>query len=65
VGYPKRMRDYEQGRSPRRVELSDLPPWPGDDPGGDPDGPPPPPMPPGTSDAADPGHEPEDDRPED
>ncbi len=65
VGYPKRMRDYEQGRAPRRVELSDLPPWPGDDPGGDPDGPPPPPIPPGASDAADPGHEPEDDHGED
>ena len=53
VGYPKRMRDYEQGRAPRRVELSDLPPWPGDDPGGDPDGPPPPPVPPEASDGAD------------
>ncbi len=47
VGYPKRMRDYEQGRGPRRVELSELPPWPGDDgatpPDGGVDGPPPPP----------------------
>ncbi len=53
VGYPKRMRDYEQGRAPRRVELSDLPPWPGDDPGGDPDGPPPPPAPPEASEVSD------------
>jgi len=57
VGYPKRMRDYEQGRAPRRLELSDLPPWPGDDPGGDPDGPPPPPVPPEASDARDRGDE--------
>ncbi len=42
VGYPKRMRDYDQGKRPRRVELSELPPWPGE---GSPtaDGPPPPP----------------------
>ena len=44
VGYPKRMRDWDQGRAPQRLELSDLPPWPGDDPAdisGDlPDGPP-------------------------
>lgn len=31
VGYPRRMRDYEQGRSTRKVDLSELPPWPGDD----------------------------------
>ncbi|MFU8840409.1 MAG: hypothetical protein ACNA8R_06775 [Nitriliruptoraceae bacterium] len=44
VGYPKRMRDYDQGKRPPRVDLADLPPWPGDEPGGrDPDGPPPPP----------------------
>ena len=45
VGYPRRMRDYEQGRSPRKVELSELPPWPGDDlaDGSTTDGPPPPP----------------------
>lgn len=67
VGYPKRMRDYEQGRAPRRVELSDLPPWPGDDPGGDLDGPPPPPVPPEAPDAGDRGDEQsgEDDRRED
>ena len=45
VGYPKRMRDYDQGRAPRRVALEDLPPWPGDEPAGaDADGPPPPPV---------------------
>lgn len=45
VGYPRRMREYDQGARPRKVELSDLPPWPGDDaaPGGSDDGPPPPP----------------------
>ena len=46
VGYPKRMRDYDRGQRPRRVELSELPPWPDDTtPGGEPprDGPPPPP----------------------
>lgn len=31
VGYPKRMRDYEQGRGPRKVDISELPPWPGGD----------------------------------
>lgn len=44
VGYPKRIRDYEQGKRPRRVDLSELPPWPGDDPDSlatPPDGPPP------------------------
>ncbi len=46
VGYPQRMRDYEQGRRPRRVELSELPPWPSDDvaDGSVADGPPPPPI---------------------
>ena len=58
VGYPKRMRDWDQGRAPDRVSLDDLPPWPGDDnldpfersagndgdpDDDDPDGPPPPP----------------------
>jgi hypothetical protein len=45
VGYPRRMRDYDRGQRPRRVDLSELPPWPGDDErgGGPPDGPPPPP----------------------
>jgi hypothetical protein len=46
VGYPKRMREYDRGNRPRPVDLSELPPWPGDDAGhrdpGD-DGPPPPP----------------------
>lgn len=42
VGYPQRMREYDQGRPPPRVELSDLPPWPSDD-TEPPDGPPPPP----------------------
>ena len=46
VGYPQRMRDYDQGRAPRRVELSELPPWPGEEPVGSQDGPPPPPVPP-------------------
>ncbi|MFW6009843.1 MAG: hypothetical protein ACOC9I_00825 [Actinomycetota bacterium] len=31
VGYPKRMRDWDQGRAPERIELADLPPWPGDE----------------------------------
>lgn len=31
VGYPQRMRDYDQGKRPRRVELSELPPWPDDE----------------------------------
>jgi hypothetical protein len=31
VGYPQRMRRYDQGVRPRRVELSELPPWPGDE----------------------------------
>lgn len=45
VGYPRRMREFEQGRRPRKVELSELPPWPGDDVGAAPtDGPPPPPV---------------------
>lgn len=45
VGYPRRMRDYEQGNRPPKVDLSELPPWPGDDPPDLPpaDGPPPPP----------------------
>ena len=47
VGYPKRMRDYDRGVRPRRVDMSELPPWPGDGPqeGNEPprDGPPPPP----------------------
>ncbi len=31
TGYPRRVRDYDQGVRPRRVELDDLPPWPGAD----------------------------------
>ncbi len=46
VGYPKRMRDYDTGNRPRRVNVEDMPPWPGDDVGSG--GPPPPPPPPPT-----------------
>jgi hypothetical protein len=38
TGYPRRVRDYDRGVRPDRVELTDLPPWPNDE-----DGPPPPP----------------------
>lgn len=31
VGYPKRMRDYDQGIRRDTVDLDDLPPWPGAD----------------------------------
>lgn len=31
VGYPKRMRDYDQGIKRDTVGLDELPPWPGDD----------------------------------
>ena len=31
VGYPKRMREYDQGIKPDPVDLDDLPPWPGED----------------------------------
>ena len=31
VGYPKRMRDYDQGIARDTVDLDDLPPWPGED----------------------------------
>ena len=46
VGYPQRMRDFEQGRRPRKIDLSELPPWPDDDlaDGSTTDGPPPPPI---------------------
>jgi hypothetical protein len=38
VGYPRRMRDYDQGVKRDTVDLSELPPWPGDDdPDADPD----------------------------
>lgn len=45
VGYPKRMREYDLGERRKPVDLSELPPWPGDDerPAGGDDGPPPPP----------------------
>jgi hypothetical protein len=29
VGYPRRVRDYDRGVRPDRVDLNDLPPWPG------------------------------------
>jgi len=29
TGYPRRVRDYDRGVRPRRIELDDLPPWPG------------------------------------
>lgn len=32
VGYPRRMRDYERGKPPRRISLDELPPWPGQHP---------------------------------
>jgi hypothetical protein len=47
VGYPRRMRDYDRGVRPRRVDLSELPPWPSDEGGRRDEGPPPPPPPPG------------------
>jgi hypothetical protein len=51
VGYPRRMRDYDRGVRPRRVDLSELPPWPSDDSGeAGPDGPAPPPHPSGPAD---------------
>jgi hypothetical protein len=33
IGYPRRVRDYDRGVRPGRVELSDLPPWPDADSG--------------------------------
>lgn len=39
TGYPRRVRDYDRGVRPERIELDDLPPWPGDAE----TGPPPPP----------------------
>jgi hypothetical protein len=33
VGYPRRMREFQQGRRRPPVELSELPPWPSDGPG--------------------------------
>jgi hypothetical protein len=29
TGYPRRVRDYDRGVRPDRVEIDDLPPWPG------------------------------------
>lgn len=29
VGYPRRMKDYDRGVRPRRIDLEDMPPWPG------------------------------------
>ncbi len=52
VGYPRRMKDYDRGVRPQRVNLDDLPPWPGDEPAQS-DGPPPPPPPPDEPDAGD------------
>jgi hypothetical protein len=47
VGYPRRMRNYDRGVRPRRVELSELPPWPDAGDNEPPrEGPPPPPAPP-------------------
>lgn len=31
VGYPKRMREYDQGNPRQTVSLEELPPWPGED----------------------------------
>ena len=35
VGYPKRMRDYDQGVRRETVSLEELPPWPGEDAAGE------------------------------
>lgn len=45
TGYPRRVRDYDRGVRPSRVELTDLPPWPdaGAATGDEEPGPPPPP----------------------
>lgn len=50
VGYPRRLREPGRSAGPATVELSDLPPWPGDAPDASAeDGPPPPPpLPPPT-----------------
>lgn len=42
TGYPRRVRDYDRGVRPDRVELDDLPPWPGIDTPTDEEPPPPP-----------------------
>lgn len=42
VGYPRRMKDYDRGVRPRRLDLDDMPPWPGaSDDDATPPGPPP------------------------
>ncbi|MEX2504699.1 MAG: hypothetical protein WD378_07605 [Egicoccus sp.] len=42
VGYPRRMKDYDRGVRPRRIDLEDMPPWPGaSDDDSTPPGPPP------------------------
>lgn len=61
TGYPRRVRDYDRGVRPERVELDDLPPWPGADVGTDAGGG----TPPGRTDGAvtdDPGTGATDDR---
>jgi hypothetical protein len=40
TGYPRRVRDYDRGVRPQRIDLADLPPWPD---GSAPDEEPPPP----------------------
>jgi len=45
VGYPRRMKDYDRGVRPQRVNLEDLPPWPGEGDDAGPASPPPPPPP--------------------
>lgn len=44
VGYPRRMKDYDRGVRPQRIDLDDMPPWPGTS-GDDPTPPGPPPAP--------------------
>jgi hypothetical protein len=43
VGYPRRVRDYDRGVRPRRIDLTDLPPWPDADVSTDGEQEPPPP----------------------
>jgi hypothetical protein len=56
TGYPRRVRDYDRGMRPRRIELADLPPWPGAEPAAtaEPDGRAAPSSPPDASDASEP-----------
>jgi hypothetical protein len=45
VGYPRRVRDYDRGVRPKRIDLADLPPWPDAEEGaGGEQEPPPPPV---------------------